>query len=120
MRDAAGAGGETKLLVVDYIVPYACRVPADQTTVDDDATLRQTIPGVYQDLADAPLLANWGAASDFPYYVDLNVSDPLGLQYLRNCVEIYQRVQMLSLLNGQERTLAHTRSLLRNAGWDIV
>ena len=27
---------------------------------------------------------------------------------------------MLSLLNGQERTLAHTRSLLRGAGWDIV
>ena len=27
---------------------------------------------------------------------------------------------MFSVLNGQERTLAHTRALLRGAGWEVV
>jgi hypothetical protein len=74
LRDVAGTNGETKLLVVDYILPYACRTPDNQIKDDDDLTLRRTIPGVYQDVAESPLLANWGAAADFPYFVDLNVS----------------------------------------------
>ena len=27
---------------------------------------------------------------------------------------------MLSVLNGQERTLAHTRALFKGAGWEVV
>ena len=27
---------------------------------------------------------------------------------------------MLSILNGQERTLAHTETLYRNAGWEVT
>ena len=74
--------------MVDYIVPYACRTPAGQTSDDDDLTLRRTIPGVYQDVADAPLLENWGAAMDFPYFVDLNVSSAV-CSYRKTCLQPY-------------------------------
>ena len=74
LRDAAGRNGETRLLVIDYVVSYACRISGESDDKDGDLTARRSIPGVYQDLAQPPLLANWGAASAFPYFADLVVS----------------------------------------------
>ena len=64
---------QAKLFVIDYIVPFACSLSKARDKSDEEIA-RNSIPGVYQDLASSPLLEYWGAAADFPYYMDLNVS----------------------------------------------
>ncbi|KAA1470803.1 S-adenosyl-L-methionine-dependent methyltransferase [Dentipellis sp. KUC8613] len=57
------------------------------------------IPGVARALPPAPLLPNWGPASAMSYIGD---------------------IQMMAMLNGQERTATHLRDLLAGAGWKLV
>ncbi|EJD40316.1 O-methyltransferase [Auricularia subglabra TFB-10046 SS5] len=85
----AAAGANTALVIVDNVVPYACV---------DDSALTKTIPGAGAPPAPAPLLANMGVVNAHNYLAD---------------------VQMLNVLNGQERTLAQFDALLRSAGWQL-
>ncbi|EJD43680.1 O-methyltransferase [Auricularia subglabra TFB-10046 SS5] len=87
LRNAAG--DKTQLVLLDQIVPYACR--------HSDTTPTQ-IPGGETTFAPEPLLANMGSASIHKYYADM---------------------QMLIALNAQERTLPHFDRLLRETGWKI-
>ncbi|KZV87208.1 S-adenosyl-L-methionine-dependent methyltransferase [Exidia glandulosa HHB12029] len=74
------AGPNTTLIIVDTVLPYACRNSNDS---DDETT---------------PLLANLGAVNLQGYLVDM---------------------QMLTLLNGQERTAEQFDRLLLQAGWRV-
>lgn len=60
LRDAATPN--TKLVVIDSIIPYSCAV--------DDSS----IPGFEYPRAPAPLLANLGAANILPYIVDMSMN----------------------------------------------
>jgi hypothetical protein len=62
LRDAAQP--HTKLLIGDYIVPYAC---PDDTEISD-------LPGAAKTLPPVPLLANLGRANAVVYRMDLVVS----------------------------------------------
>ncbi|TFY78717.1 hypothetical protein EWM64_g5297 [Hericium alpestre] len=59
----------------------------------------EDIPGAERRLPPAPLLANRGQANAIPYITD---------------------IQMMALLNGQERTITHVRNLLEQTGWKLV
>ncbi|KAA1468514.1 O-methyltransferase [Dentipellis sp. KUC8613] len=59
----------------------------------------QDIPGAKGPQPPAPLLPNWGQAGAVAYLADL---------------------QMLTCLNGQERTVTHLRNLLAKTGWKLV
>ena len=63
LRDAAKP--DTKLVIVDSIVPYACRFPAD-----DEAS---AITGSTPKEAPEPLLANYGMSNGPTYTADLTV-----------------------------------------------
>lgn len=63
LRQAATAN--TKLIVIDNIVEYACPVPQDPDFL---------VPGYEPATAPAPLLPNFGAARVFQYNLDINVS----------------------------------------------
>jgi hypothetical protein len=62
LRDAALP--HTKLVIGDYIIPYAC-------LDDTDASV---LPGAARTLAPAPLLANLGRGSAFAYFLDMAVN----------------------------------------------
>ena len=66
LRNAAGP--ETKLLIVDMVLPHAC--------YDDWADGHEAIPGAERTLAPegSPLLANLGRASATGYQLDISVS----------------------------------------------
>lgn len=66
LRDAAGP--DTKLLIVDVILPLAC--------YDDTEDAGEPIPGAERTLAPAgsPLLANLGKANASEYLLDISVS----------------------------------------------
>ncbi|KAG6895118.1 hypothetical protein C0992_003090 [Termitomyces sp. T32_za158] len=101
----AAATPETKLIVVDSIISYACHDPTTKSDLNSD----------YKE-APAPLLPNYGAANVMPYFLDLAVRH-LSLVFshvtLRN-------VQMMMWVNAQERTIGHLDTLLRSTGWRIV
>ena len=59
---------DTRLLIVDNILAYACHDP----TYDDN----DSIPGAACQDAPAPLLANFGAANELSYTIDMAVSFP--------------------------------------------
>ena len=59
---------DTQLLIVDTIVAYACHDP----TYDNN----DSIPGAACKDAPAPLLANFGAANELSYSIDMAVSFP--------------------------------------------
>ncbi|EJD51549.1 O-methyltransferase [Auricularia subglabra TFB-10046 SS5] len=84
------AGPGTKLVLVEEILAYACAMDGDSLTA--------AIPGARGAAAPKPLLPNLGI---------VNLSS-----YLRD-------LQMLTGLNGQERTLRHFDSLLASAGWKL-
>ncbi|KAH0578348.1 hypothetical protein H2248_003962 [Termitomyces sp. 'cryptogamus'] len=83
----AAAGKNTKLVIVETLIPYACHHPSNdaECAIADNA---QEAP--------KPLLANYGAVSGIPYNHDIT---------------------MYLLLNSQERTSRHMEELLRSAGW---
>lgn len=59
---------DTQLVIIDTIVAYACHDP----TYDDN----ESIPGAACKDAPAPLLANFGAANELSYSIDMAVSFP--------------------------------------------
>ncbi|KAF8506141.1 S-adenosyl-L-methionine-dependent methyltransferase [Hysterangium stoloniferum] len=61
LRDAAQP--YTKLLLGEYIIPYAC---ADNTDASN-------LPGAAKTLAPSPLLANFGRANAVAYWIDLTM-----------------------------------------------
>ncbi|KAL0578858.1 hypothetical protein V5O48_003138 [Marasmius crinis-equi] len=91
LRDAASP--QTRLIIVDQVVPYAC--PSD--TIGD---LPRAIPGAdqIQPQVPPPLLPNLGKANSFTYLGDLT---------------------MLVGLNGEARTLTAYIELLEASGWKI-
>jgi len=85
----AAATSTTQLLILDPIVRYAC--PASLQTSD--------IAGVAFDDAPSPLLPNLGIAGNvIPYHADL---------------------QMMIVLNSQERTVADFVQLFASGGWKL-
>jgi len=90
-RLRAAAGAHTRLVLMEPIVPFACRIPRDDAAA--------AIPGAVPREAPAPLLANYGPASGLGYHTDIT---------------------MLTLFNSQERTVKHMRDLLEKAGWRLV
>ncbi|KAF8313561.1 S-adenosyl-L-methionine-dependent methyltransferase [Amanita rubescens] len=80
----------TKLLVVDIILPYACHETEEDTG---------GVSGAVSVKAPNPLLANWGTVNDFAYTLDI-------------C--------MLTMVNGQERTIKQFDQLCKSTGWKIT
>jgi len=64
-----------------------------------DDTEASNLPGAAKTLAPKPLLANLGRASAVAYWVDLT---------------------MQSMFNGQERTLSHLVSVVKQGGWKVT
>lgn len=85
----SAAGPETKLVVIDHVLPYSC--PSDFGT-------EESVKGLNPPLPPAPLLANMGGAGSLQYSLD---------------------ILMLSIQNGQERTSSHFVTLLKNTGWEL-
>jgi len=87
----AAAGPATRLVLMEALVPLACRIPADDETA--------AIPGAIPKEAPAPLLSNLGIANGMGYATDLI---------------------MMSNFNAQERTVKHMKALLDRTGWQLV
>ncbi|PFH49323.1 hypothetical protein AMATHDRAFT_147951 [Amanita thiersii Skay4041] len=88
----SAASSDTKLLIVDQIVPYAC---PDKNAL----AIEENIPGAKQPVPPKPLLTNLGKANAIAYLGDL---------------------QMYVGLNGEERTLGSFLELTRSTGWKII
>jgi hypothetical protein len=72
LREAATP--DTRLVVMESISPYACHV----TTTSDG------FKGAVAQEAPPPLLANWGAAKEMVYIVDMTVRVFLSELYCNN------------------------------------
>ncbi|KAF7311917.1 S-adenosyl-L-methionine-dependent methyltransferase [Mycena indigotica] len=83
---------DTTLLVLDIVMPLACRENAETSTTSH-------IPGAALPEAPEPLLPNYGGANDMAYNVDF---------------------AMFLLTNSQTRTAAHFMGLLASVGWKVV
>ncbi|KAH9475963.1 4-O-methyltransferase 1 [Psilocybe cubensis] len=90
LRDVAAAN--TTLIILDYILPYSCKMFADKDAVSI-ASAR------YYSEAPEPLLPNYGAVSHGPYTMDLT---------------------MMFHYNSQEHTYLSLKSLLDASGWRLV
>ncbi|KAG6888552.1 hypothetical protein C0995_007424 [Termitomyces sp. Mi166 len=86
----AAAEKNTKLLLVEYLLPFACH-----DTNSDDAL---DIPGSVPHEAPAPLLANYGAVNQMGYNADM---------------------VMFFVFNSQNRTIRHINELLLSTGWKV-
>ncbi|KLO11773.1 S-adenosyl-L-methionine-dependent methyltransferase [Schizopora paradoxa] len=86
----AAAGPDTKLVVMDKVLPYTCLVSEDTDTTEVPGYMRPTLP--------APLTNVGAASAGFPYTAAM---------------------QMLMIGNGQERTINHFVRLLKEAGWKL-
>ncbi|KZT20924.1 O-methyltransferase [Neolentinus lepideus HHB14362 ss-1] len=86
----AAATPKTKLLIGDFMIPYAC---------PDDSVAARTIPGAKTSAAPAPLLANFGKGSATSYALDM---------------------AMFTNFNAQERTLAQLAELCQQTGWKPI
>ncbi|EMD40179.1 hypothetical protein CERSUDRAFT_151192 [Gelatoporia subvermispora B] len=85
----ASATPDTRLMIVDPLIRYAC--PAELQNTD--------VPGVEWHDAPAPLLPNMGIAGNFmPYHVDFH---------------------MLTMTNSQERTCQEFKKLFEKGGWKL-
>lgn len=82
---------DTKLVLVDSLMPFACRY------TEFDA--KNAVPGAVPQEAPEPLLANYGAANEMGYNGDLT---------------------MLLLFNSLERTVKHLSALLESTGWRLT
>jgi len=89
LRDVAKP--ETRVICMDSIVPYACRI-SDGHDVGG-------IPGATPVQAPEPLLPNWGPVNGMPYHSD---------------------VIMMLACNSLERTIGQFDELFRSAGWKII
>ncbi|KAI9440862.1 S-adenosyl-L-methionine-dependent methyltransferase [Lactarius indigo] len=88
----AAAGPKTQLIIAEMLIEYACDEPADPK-----------IPGAQLSVPPKPLLPNWGRAGSMVHATDMIASS-----------------LMLSLFNGQERTIMALRNLLDQAGWKLI
>ncbi|KAL0564998.1 hypothetical protein V5O48_017036, partial [Marasmius crinis-equi] len=61
------ARNNTKLLLLEIIMPYACRIPKDHAS-------KSEIPGAVPEEAPAPLLANFGVVNEFAHLMDMTAS----------------------------------------------
>ncbi|KAI0682005.1 S-adenosyl-L-methionine-dependent methyltransferase [Earliella scabrosa] len=86
----AAAAPETNLIIVDQILPLACRTDPQAT---DGTTQTALVP------PDSPLLPNLGKALVGGYHFDLT---------------------MMTMMNGKERTAQEFVELARSAGWKVV
>jgi hypothetical protein len=85
------ATSDTKLVLVDSLMPFACRYPKSDA--------KNAVPGAVPQEAPEPLLANYGAANEMGYNGDLT---------------------MLLLFNSLERTVKHLSGLLESTGWRLT
>ncbi|KAG6860898.1 hypothetical protein C0995_006337 [Termitomyces sp. Mi166 len=90
----AAAGDDTRLLLIESLIPYACHDPGSEAG--------HAIAGSVFQEAPRPLLANYGAVNGLPYHLDFNLV-----------------WQMFSLFNSQERTGRHIEELLSSVGWSV-
>lgn len=110
LREAAGPN--TRLFSMDKLLPYTCETTA--TTME----LVKKHEGSITFAGPAGGEVKSGMGNLIPYLMSVMVrfvvcccSDPPPA----DCCY----VQMIGLLNGQERTLQHTVDLYRKAGWEI-
>ncbi len=96
----AAAGPSTKVLIVDQILPLACR----------DGNESALVP------PDSPLLPNLGTAYASSYHFDLTVR-PAFLAAWTDTDSA--RLQMMTTLGGKERTLREFADLAAASGWQI-
>ena len=61
----AAAGPDTKLVLMETIIPFTCHDPLEK---------ERNIPGASSRQAPAPLLANFGAVADLGYQADIAAS----------------------------------------------
>ncbi|KAF9261584.1 S-adenosyl-L-methionine-dependent methyltransferase [Marasmius fiardii PR-910] len=92
LREAARE--DTKLLILEIIMPYACRKGLD------DISKNTEIPGATAEAAPIPLLPNFGAVNEFAHVLDMT---------------------MFSILKGaSERTIDQFSLLLSKSGWKLI
>ncbi|KAF5312467.1 hypothetical protein D9619_003730 [Psilocybe cf. subviscida] len=91
MRLREAAQVDTKLVLIDNLISFACHDPSDDNG--------NGIPGAIPKEAPNPLLANYGIANEMMYNMDLI---------------------MLTVCNSQERTVEHVVELLRKSGWRLT
>ncbi|EJT96877.1 O-methyltransferase [Dacryopinax primogenitus] len=91
----AASGEKTRLIVIDALLPYACRVPEGGVPSWEQEGVGE---GMTEAEAPEPLLANWGIVRAHSYLGDLHMN---------------------SLLNAQERTFPDLCKVLEGAGWRI-
>ncbi|KAL7277459.1 hypothetical protein ACG7TL_008380 [Trametes sanguinea] len=91
----AAAGPDTKLIINDTVLPYACH-----DSGDSDLSIKQTGPTTASLIpAGSPLLPNMGMATLGGYLLSIT---------------------MMTLLDARERTLEEFQALTLSAGWKIV
>ncbi|KAG7087939.1 hypothetical protein E1B28_011984 [Marasmius oreades] len=89
------ARDDTTLLILEIIMPYACRKESS-----DDTSKNTEIPGATAEEAPVPLLPNFGAGNEFAHVLDMT---------------------MFSILKGaSERTIDQFSLLLLKSGWKVV
>ena len=88
----AAAGPDTKLLVSDHVLSYACPIKEGETDFAN-------IPGAILPSVPQPLLPNLGRGGVGAYQMDY---------------------QMLVLFNSQERTVGEFQRLGEETGWNLV
>lgn len=88
----AAAGPDTKLLVSDHVLSYAC-------TIKEGETEFANIPGAIHPPVPQPLLPNLGRGGVGAYQMDY---------------------QMLVLFNSQERTVGEFHRLGEETGWKLI
>ncbi|THU78420.1 S-adenosyl-L-methionine-dependent methyltransferase [Dendrothele bispora CBS 962.96] len=82
---------DTKLIIIDNVIPYACRLPSDAVNnLEGDGDV---------DVAPEPVLPNYGPLSDHGYTLD---------------------VTMMFYFNAQEHTILQFQQLLANTGWRLT
>ncbi|KAL0057206.1 hypothetical protein AAF712_016159 [Marasmius tenuissimus] len=96
LREAARE--DTKLILLEIIMPYACRTSnADTGASLDPGTV---IPGASAGEAQVPLLANFGAVNEFAYLMDIT---------------------MFALCkDSSERTIDQFAVLFQKSGWKLT
>ncbi|OSC97015.1 S-adenosyl-L-methionine-dependent methyltransferase [Trametes coccinea BRFM310] len=91
----AAAGPDTKLIINDTVLPYAC-----PDSGDSDPSIKQTGPTTASLIpTGSPLLPNMGMATLGGYLLSIT---------------------MMTLLDARERTLEEFQALTLSAGWKIV
>ena len=108
LRDAATP--ETKLVIVDWILPYACA----NTSVEE-------VPGsVPANPAPAPLLPSYGYPNITCFQHDAMVGPYITSCSLPKLDAHGVHLQMMGMVNAMERTYDQFKVVLKAAGWKIA